>query len=79
MAKTDFGASMTLQLDWFAMSEEPRRESAVARSFRSIGLEELVPSYSQRRRLFPGYVFCRFDYQKTEAVLGTPGAPQLWV
>lgn len=64
---------MTRQLDWFAVSVEPRRKSAVARSLRSIGLEEFVPIYSQRRRLFLGYVFCRFDYQKTEAVLGTPG------
>jgi hypothetical protein len=46
---------MTRQLDWFAVSVEPRRKSAVARSLRSIGLEEFVPIYSQRRRLFPGY------------------------
>jgi transcriptional antiterminator NusG len=65
--------SVTPRLEWFALSVQPRHEEAVARSLRSRGSEEYVPIHSGRRRLFPGFVFCRFDYQNRQAVVETPG------
>jgi transcription antitermination factor NusG len=64
---------MTQRLQWFARAVKPGYEKAVARSLRIRGLEEYVPIYSGRRQLFPGFVFCRFDYQNRRAVLETPG------
>ena len=64
---------LTRRLQWFALAVKPGCEKAVARSLRSRGLEEYVPIYSGRRRLFPGFVFCRFNYQNRQAVLETPG------
>jgi transcription antitermination factor NusG len=39
--------------------------------------EEYVPFYSARRRLFPGFVFCRFDYHRRLPVLITPGVTSI--
>jgi transcription antitermination factor NusG len=64
---------LTRRLQWFALAVKPGCEKAVARSLRSRGLEEYVPIYSGRRRLFPGFVFCRFDYQNRRAVIEIPG------
>jgi transcription antitermination factor NusG len=64
---------MTSRLEWFALSVQPRQDEAVARLLRGRGLEEYVPIRSGRRRLFPGFVLCRFDYQHRRAVIETPG------
>lgn len=61
---------------WFALAVKPGDEQAVARSLRGRGLEQYVPTYSGRRRLFPGFVFCRFDPQNRRAVPEIPGG--LW-
>jgi transcription antitermination factor NusG len=68
---------MTPRLEWFALGVQPRQEEAVARSLRSRGLEEYVPIRSGRRRLFPGFVFCRFDYHRRLPVLITPGVTSI--
>ena len=65
--------SHTSRLEWFALRVQPRREGNVAESLRSRGLEEFVPIYFGRRRLFPGFVFCRFDDRNRLAVLEIPG------
>lgn len=65
--------SHTSRLEWFALRVQPRREGSVAESLRSRGLEDFVPTDSGRRRLFPGFVFCRFNYQNRQAVLEIPG------
>ena len=70
-------ACMTPRLEWFALGVQPRQEEAVARSLRSRGLEEYVPIRSGRRRLFPGFVFCRFDYHRRLPVLITPGVTSI--
>lgn len=69
---------------WFALIVRPKHERTAARSLRNQGFEEYVPLYRTRRRwsdrmkelesvLFPGYVFCRFDYQHRLQVLNSPG------
>ena len=65
--------SHTSRLEWFALRVRPRREENVAESLRSRGLEEFVPTYSGRRRLFPGFVFCRFGDQNRQDALEIPG------
>ena len=65
--------SHTSRLEWFALRVQPRREGSVAESLRSRGLEDFVPTDSGRRRLFPGFVFCRLDNRNRQAALGIPG------
>ena len=64
---------MTRRFQWFALAVKPGGEKLVAQSLCSRGLEEYVPIYSGRRRLFPGFVFCRFDNRNRQAVLEIPG------
>jgi transcription antitermination factor NusG len=75
---------ITKQQHWFALTVKPRHEKTVAQSLRHRGLEDFLPLYSARRRwsdrvkavefpLFPGYVFCRFDYERRFPVVTTPG------
>lgn len=70
--------------EWFALRVRPNREKVVASGLVSKGLEQLLPLCTIRRRwsdryrdlqvpLFPGYVFCRFPYEKRVPVLRTPG------
>jgi transcriptional antiterminator NusG len=70
---------MKLRLEWFALAVKPGSEKAVARLLRSRGLEEYLPICSGRRRLFPGFVFCHFDYRNRRAVLETPGVLSIMV
>jgi transcription antitermination factor NusG len=74
----EFGAS------WFALAVKPRHEKTAVQHLRLRGLEEFLPLYKARRRwsdrtkvvelaLFPGYVFCRFDYSQRWTAVNTPG------
>src|ERR1035438_115982 len=65
--------SMTSRLRWFDLRVQARHEGKVAQSLRSRGLEVFVPIYSGRRRLFPGFVFCRHGDRNRQAVLEIPG------
>jgi transcription antitermination factor NusG len=67
---------------------KPRHEKTVAQSLRHRGLEDFLPLYSSKRRwsdrvkavdipLFPGYVFCRFDWERRAPVLCTPGVTSI--
>ena len=80
--------TVTRQHRWFALTVRPRHEKTVAQSLRHRGLEDFLPLYSARRRwsdrskavefpLFPGYVFCRFDYERRFPVLVTPGVTSI--
>jgi transcription antitermination factor NusG len=71
-------------LPWFALTAKPRHEKSAARILFNKGLESFLPLCRSRRQwsdrikpvdlpLFPGYVFCRLDYQHRLAVLTTPG------
>jgi len=69
---------------WFALTIKPRHEHAAAASLAGRGYESFLPLYRTTHRwsdrlktvdlpLFPGYVFCRFDYFHRLPVLTTPG------
>jgi transcription antitermination factor NusG len=71
-------------LPWFAVAIKPQHERAVADGLFQKGLESFLPMYWAARRwsdrvkrlqlpLFPGYVFCRFEYGQRLPVLRTPG------
>ena len=69
---------------WFAVRTASGREKAVASQLEYKGYEEFLPVYRSRRQwsdrtkelelpLFPGYLFCRFDYNNRLPILITPG------
>ncbi len=76
------------QLPWFALLVRTRFETGVAEFLGGSGYEWFLPIYKSRRRwsdrakvvqlpLFPGYLFCRFDYQHRLPILKTPGVMQI--
>jgi transcription antitermination factor NusG len=69
---------------WFALRAAAGREKAVAVQLRSKGYEEFLPVFRSKRQwsdrvkeldlpLFPGYLFCRFDFNHRLPILITPG------
>jgi transcription antitermination factor NusG len=83
--------AMGIEPHWYALQVVPKREDMVAGFLRSKGYEQYVPSCQADRhilgsgkkmvekKLFPGYVFCRFSYEescqvsKGGGVVTTPG------
>lgn len=73
---------------WYAVRTAAGREKAVANQLRCKGYEELLPVYRSRRQwcdrvkelelaLFPGYLFCRFDFNQRLPILITPGVQMI--
>jgi transcription antitermination factor NusG len=69
---------------WFGVRTRPNFEKIVATSLRAKEYEEFLPACITRRRwadrvkniespLFPGYLFCRFDFRRRHPVITTPG------
>jgi transcriptional antiterminator NusG len=69
---------------WFALQVKARQEKQVGLTLLGKDLETFVPVYKSIRKwadrkkemdlpLFPGYVFCRFPYNRRLPVLVTPG------
>ena len=75
---------------WYALQVRPQHEDMVSALLRYKGYEEYLPSYQvanqtkrtsnvPAKKLFPGYVFCRFNYDKAGqvsnglGVVTTPG------
>jgi transcription elongation factor/antiterminator RfaH len=76
------------QLPWFALQCWTRKESLIASQLECQGFECFLPKYksirewSDRKKeveqpLFPGYIFCRFDYSQRRPVVLTPGVLQV--
>lgn len=86
-----FGHSLldaSSQLPWFALQVRSRRETLVATQLEGQGYECFLPLYKCVRRwsdrmkeleqpLFPGYLFCRLDFQNRRPLLMTPGVIQI--
>jgi transcription antitermination factor NusG len=86
-----FGTAPThqpIRLPWFALQVRSRKESWVSAQLEGLGLECFLPSYKSIRKwsdrtkelqqpLFPGYLFCRFDFQERRPLLMTPGVFQI--
>jgi transcription termination/antitermination protein NusG len=69
---------------WFALVVRPRHEKVAAQALKSKGLDTFLPlttrrhQYANRSRsfdvpLFPGYLFCRFNFLQRLPVITTPG------
>jgi len=76
------------KVSWYALQVRSRKESYVASQIEGQGLECLLPTYKSIRKwsdrmkeleqpLFPGYLFCRFDFQNRRSVVTTPGVLQI--
>jgi transcription antitermination factor NusG len=75
-------------LRWYALQVHARKEQLVASQLENQSLECFLPSYKSLRKwsdrtkeiqqaLFPGYVFCRFDYENRQPVVMTTGVTQV--
>jgi len=73
---------------WYALQVRSRKESYVASQIQGQGIDCLLPTYKSLRKwsdrvkeleqpLFPGYLFCRFDFQNRRPVITTPGVLQI--
>jgi transcription antitermination factor NusG len=73
---------------WYALQVRSRKESYVASQITGHGFECLLPTYKSIRKwsdrvkeleqpLFPGYLFCRFDFQSRRPIVTTPGVLQV--
>jgi transcription antitermination factor NusG len=75
-------------LKWYALQVHARKEQLVASQLENRNLECFLPTYKSLRKwsdrtkeiqqaLFPGYVFCRFDYENRQPVVMTTGVTQV--
>jgi len=82
------GTSVKSELPWYALQCWVRKEGMVASRLEGQGFECFLPKYksirewSDRRKeveqpLFPGYLFCRFEYSQRRPVVVTPGVLQV--
>ena len=73
---------------WFAVRTSSGREKSVAAQLNARGIEEFLPLYRTRRQwsdrikdlelpLFPGYLFCRFDYSNRGPIVMIPGVQMI--
>lgn len=73
---------------WFGLHVRARKEAFVLAHLESHGYECLLPVYKSIRKwsdrvkeveqpLFPGYLFCRFDFQNRRPLVITPGVLQI--
>lgn len=76
------------ELPWYALQCWVRKESMIASRLEGQGFECFLPKYksirewSDRKKeveqsLFPGYLFCRFEYSERRPVVVTPGVLQV--
>lgn len=77
-----------VKFPWFALQVRSRKEDWVASHLTGSGFECFLPKYKTIRRwsdrkkelenpLFPGYLFCRFDFQNRRLLVMTPGVIQI--
>jgi transcription antitermination factor NusG len=73
---------------WYALQVRSRRENHVVSQISSQGYECFLPTYRNVRQwsdrvkeveqpLFPGYLFCRFNFHERRPVTTTPGVMQI--
>src|ERR1700730_10788022 len=78
----------TSKASWYALQVRSRKDGYVASQISGQGYECLLPTYKSVRKwsdrvkeaerpLFPGYLFCRFDFQNRRPVITTPGVLQI--
>jgi transcription antitermination factor NusG len=73
---------------WYVLRVKARHERLAGEELEIKGYEQLVPTYTERRKwsdrvqsirvpLFPGYVFCRLGYEQRLHVLRTEGVKSI--
>lgn len=73
---------------WYALQVWSRKETSVSLQLQNLGYECFLPSYKCQRQwsdrvkeleqpLFPGYLFCRFNFQSRRTLVMTPGVIQI--
>lgn len=73
---------------WYALQVRSRKENYVASQISSQGYECFLPTYQSIRKwsdrvkeveqpLFPGYLFCRFNFHERRSLIATPGVMQI--
>jgi transcription antitermination factor NusG len=78
------GGRMTELPRWYALTVKHQHEQFLESLLRSKGFEALAPHYRVRRQwsdrvkqvdlpLFPGYLFCKFEFDERIRVVDTPG------
>jgi transcription antitermination factor NusG len=76
------------QVAWYALQVRSRKENYVASQIVGRGIECLLPTYKSSRKwsdrtkeieqpLFPGYLFCRFDFHDRRPLITVPGVLQI--
>ena len=80
--------SVKSELPWYALQCWVRKEGMIASRLESQGFECFLPKHKSIRQwsdrkkeveqpLFPGYLFCRFEYSSRRPVVVTPGVLQV--
>ena len=80
--------SLSSKLPWYVLQCWVRKEGLIAANLERQGFECFLPKYKTIRKwsdrnkeveqpLFPGYVFCRFDYSQRRPAIVTPGVIQV--
>jgi transcription antitermination factor NusG len=75
-------------MSWYALQVNCRKELSIAAQIEGRGIECFLPRYKSLRKwsdrtkeiqqaLFPGYLFCRFDYENRQPVVTTAGVVQV--
>jgi transcription antitermination factor NusG len=73
---------------WYALQVHSRKEHVIASQLENRSIECFLPTYKSFRKwsdrtkeiqqaLFPGYVFCRFDFENRQPVVMTAGVLQI--
>jgi transcription antitermination factor NusG len=73
-----------MQEHWYALRVRERFEKVASVYLKARGYQQYLPTYHSRRRwfegpsqtdlpLFPGYIFCKFDFDNRLPILLTPG------
>ncbi len=75
-------------MSWYALQVNCRKEPSIASQIEGRGFECFLPTYKSLRKwsdrtkeidqaLFPGYLFCRFEYQQRQQIMTTAGVVQV--
>jgi transcription antitermination factor NusG len=75
-------------MKWYALQVNCRKEPSIASQIEGRGFECFLPTYKSLRKwsdrtkeinqaLFPGYLFCRFEYQERQPIMTTAGVVQV--
>ena len=84
----DVSTPAKAKASWYALQVWVRKETAIANQLQAQGLECFLPKYKSLRQwsdrkkeveqpLFPGYLFCRFEYLHRRPIVITPGVLQI--